>query len=740
MRFLFFLYLLILRQTTYSAFSMDVDSSAATDSAAPVSIGTSQTSVEDTLSTKKEITSVPNHKQGSISPNTGMIEKRDYDTIPELERILVRANKKQRLLEATESLILIKADEWTGTGKNLAEIIQEHSGIQTRKYGGVGSFQTVSIRGVQGCKVLVYLDGIPLNSAIGGAVDLGKINPNSIETIEVYKGITPAEFGGNSIGGIINLRSKSEKNRNAFDISSSIGTYGYMDHSLSIHHSIPENTKLFGSLSYLKSNNDYPYLDRNNTPYNYSDDVRRSVENNRYAAIEAIGRATLSIKNGQNVWGSISYASNRGGIPGDEGHINKTAQFEENITMVILNYDIELIEEKGLRISPELGFLYKEGVTTWTGLDDFGHSHGTIKQGEYGELGYENRKVHASCVLSSVPLDWFGCDAKLLGCWEDFDPVTMVGELPHGDWHSNQENLSLSTDLHIRFGPFGATVGGSGEVQRTETDGGTDYYYNNTLAPSDSIVFNKSGRIGLTLRPHKMFSVFTNCGKYYKTPTLREKYGTKGGVLPNPDLQTEDGLNYDGGFKWLLKRGYLELIAFSNTNKNSVIMLSDGKMVKPVNLGGSQSYGIEFNSTFKTFSFLLLEGHLTWQHTENQSRLWNYAGKRLPNEPEFSTIGKVTVGPFLSADIQYTLDYKSFFFRDPANIQRIPYQEDQYGICFHNARIRWKYQEKLVIIFSARNITDLLFRIDDVSQSYEDPYSWILYPGREFLFTISYSF
>jgi len=143
-----------------------------------------------------------------LSPTICYPNSDSSHAIYQLPNLVIEESRLEKLLDATESKVVIRAENWEGSGKNLPDVIQEMAGIQTRKYGGLGSFQTISIRGISGTKVLVYLDDVPLNSAGGGAVDLGKINLEQIEKIEVYKGITPAKFGGNSVGGVIHLISK----------------------------------------------------------------------------------------------------------------------------------------------------------------------------------------------------------------------------------------------------------------------------------------------------------------------------------------------------------------------------------------------------------------------------------------------------------------------------------------------------------------------------------------------------
>ena len=68
-------------------------------------------------------------------------------------------------------------------------------GVQVKRYGGLGSFSTVSIRGSTAEQVVVYLDGVPLNQAIGGGADVGRMSLGGVQEIQVYRGAVPARFG-----------------------------------------------------------------------------------------------------------------------------------------------------------------------------------------------------------------------------------------------------------------------------------------------------------------------------------------------------------------------------------------------------------------------------------------------------------------------------------------------------------------------------------------------------------------
>ena len=60
-------------------------------------------------------------------------------------------------------------------GADLAQALDVATNVNVRRYGGLGSFSTLSIRGSTSEQVQVYLDGVLLNQALGGGVNLGNL-------------------------------------------------------------------------------------------------------------------------------------------------------------------------------------------------------------------------------------------------------------------------------------------------------------------------------------------------------------------------------------------------------------------------------------------------------------------------------------------------------------------------------------------------------------------------------------
>ncbi|HEX9241052.1 MAG TPA: TonB-dependent receptor [Anaeromyxobacter sp.] len=131
---------------------------------------------------------------------------RDAD-LPTLDEIVVvgRRPRGQVARDPTASATVIEASRFAGEAKGVAELVATAPGVAVNDYGGLGHVSTISIRGASSDGVLVLLDGIPLNSAFGGGVDLGSIPRNWIERIEVVRGVEGAVYGAGALGGVVNI-------------------------------------------------------------------------------------------------------------------------------------------------------------------------------------------------------------------------------------------------------------------------------------------------------------------------------------------------------------------------------------------------------------------------------------------------------------------------------------------------------------------------------------------------------
>jgi len=158
----------------------------------------------------------------------------------------------------------------------------------------------------------------------------------------VYKGFIPAKFAANGMGGVINLVSKDAAAKGGKTYMS----YGsYNSRILSMQASSPLTDSLFwtSNINYRASDNNFPYLNRNGTPYNTEDDFWARRENADYSQIS--GNHSWTFVQKRNIILRAEHRSEAGGITGREHQVFKTARSANDAFLASLE-----IEPKGNKL------------------------------------------------------------------------------------------------------------------------------------------------------------------------------------------------------------------------------------------------------------------------------------------------------------------------------------------------------------------------------------------------------
>lgn len=162
--------------------------------------------------------------------------------------------------------------------QSIDEVLQYTTGINyNRSFGIFSTKATVTMRGLSGmeqARVLVLLDGIPLNKSDGGTVDWNMVDINAVQKIEVIKGAGSALYGGNAMGGIINIITRRPDQKLSVNASFEYGTYNTMGGRFSAGKSVKPNRSglsyFWNANIFLKKSDGYvtqSKADQNANPY-----------------------------------------------------------------------------------------------------------------------------------------------------------------------------------------------------------------------------------------------------------------------------------------------------------------------------------------------------------------------------------------------------------------------------------------------------------------------------------------
>ncbi|MFH1229924.1 MAG: TonB-dependent receptor [Planctomycetota bacterium] len=173
-----------------------------------------------------------------------------------VDEIVVTATKTKRdIKDLSGNASVISSKEITESNATTSDrILSNQPGIDIEGGKFLGSKSRLNIRGLQGNygaqRVLVLVDGRPVNEEYMGDVDFRTIPIDNVDRIEIVRGPTSALYGSNAMGGVINFITKRVQDNKPFvEIKNSVGDFN--TYGTSIQHGAK-----FSKMDYFISAND----------------------------------------------------------------------------------------------------------------------------------------------------------------------------------------------------------------------------------------------------------------------------------------------------------------------------------------------------------------------------------------------------------------------------------------------------------------------------------------------------
>lgn len=607
---------------------------------------------------------------------------------------------------------IIGKNSFDAKAQNLAEVVEKESSVQVRQSGGLGSFSDLSLRGASSSQVMVFMDGIPLNDSSGGGVDLSNISLSDVDSIEVYKGVTPINFGRASIGGALNIKTKRAlKEKLKADLLLGYGSFN----SLKI---APFFSNKYGkfdyllSTEYMSSKNNFTFLNDNGTKWNNNDDEYQKRNNAKFYHWNTLLNFAYDISNDTRLIFSEQLFLKNQHLPSWNNRPDIDTSFYTLRNINALKLIVNDIANKSINSATRLDFSYKKEL-----YDDRNSGVGLGKQyDEYRTFSYGFNQffewVTTYNVLSSV-FDLHKEDYK------SRDLLNLSTQDPSSRIYSSiaVEDKIILFDNSFIINP--ALV--------------FEHYSNNfksSAKPREGENNYLNPRMGLKYSLLNSLVLKTNLAKYVREPSFFELFGDRGLFVGNDELTAEKGINFDIGIEFeekLLVKNIDKVcfaVSYFRTDVKDVIsyVYNARGVGKAMNISNSIINGMEFLLGLDFFKLLALSSSYTRQSPINRSLIQAFDGKVLPGRFRHSAMMRLENNRgFLR--LYYEFMYSSGLYYDTANLLPADIKRE------HNAGLTI-LPGNFIISFEVKNIGN---------HNYQD-YNGYPQPGRSYWLTAKYSY
>ena len=165
-------------------------------------------------------------------------------------------SEARRTKVAPLTVSVLGLQQLEGTASSLNGVLQRVAGVTVRSTGGVGSASRISVRGLEGKRMGMFVDEAAMGQ-MSNFVNIDDIPTDMIERVEIYKGIVPYKLGGSALGGAVNVVTK-EYPEHYFDASYEVGSYNTHRFNTIYKHRIPGTHLQWGAGGgWISSDNNY---------------------------------------------------------------------------------------------------------------------------------------------------------------------------------------------------------------------------------------------------------------------------------------------------------------------------------------------------------------------------------------------------------------------------------------------------------------------------------------------------
>lgn len=674
-----------------------------------------------------------------------------------LKEMVVTATKTAKIVsEAPATVTVVTAKEIENkSARRIDEALAGAPGVFIRGLDGErpSNWQNqITLRGIPGYyRTGVLVDGVSINNAFSGGVNMSAVPIDDIQQIEVVPGPFSSLYGGAGMAGVVNIITKTPEKREV-SLKGEGGSHNFKSIGLGYRDKLSDT--LGFSLSYGRKESDgyiSDYVTKSTsagagtvvtgwektttstgaTTYIVGDKGKIAWEQDNYGAKlylkpSPVSRLTLEssylthrTKDGQgNTYltaAGVPFTNGTAEIDGARSTIRATDFLKttdgEDMTRYVATYETPLANNFKLRAN----LSYQDNQYWYTTIT----SNATDTSGPGTIADIPNSKIDGDVQVSfpvgnkqylvvgaSANSSTLNKKVYSLASWRDSDNTGAVGDWADGYSQTMavyaQDEIAISDKL---------TVYGGARYDRWSTDGTINI--NGTLNNYDTRTSSAiNPKASAVYKLDQGTIVKGAIGKAFRAPNLSDMYSTWGSSTiywSNPDLEPEKVITAEISAEHEFKTGTLLRATYYRSNISDLIYsTTSGADRYKFNAGTAETEGIDLEVRQKLLGGLTAFINATFVDTtitENSVRPES-VGKQIPLQAqEMANIGlEGSRGPW-SGSIIGSYVGKMYGSDDNSDtVSNVPGSYDAYFVA--NARISYKVGKTLTASLSVNNAFD----------------------------------
>ncbi|PZR33641.1 MAG: hypothetical protein DI538_17735 [Azospira oryzae] len=475
------------------------------------------------------------------------------DNVQQLNEVVVQTEKQSTLLEQKPIAVKsINIGEVITQNTLLTDITDRMAGVRIRRSSSLGEKSDISINGLRGNAVRVYVDGLPMEFLYPN-FDLSTIPLSNINRIDVYKGVVPVDVGTDAMGGAINMTTEQSMTSH---LRASYGNGSFNTHLADFEIGFGGKKNFF-----LTANGAYNYSDNNYSMKALVYETNKVEKVKRFHDAYQMAFAGLTMGVHSKPWAdelrlTVNYATGfkelQNGARISTYAIGQAKYTSDNYA-AILKYHKALLNDL-LHISNNGGFSYQNLNFIDTTKNIYSWSGAIVGRGDGGEYaGVANTTTHYSNIVDRLSANYTITQDHVLTLSNIYATQRLTGkdhltEEDERDYLAIPQHLTKNI-LGLQYdGRFVRKFSATAAVKRFDfiLDGAENNTYLPVKKKDHFLGWNASIKYDI----NEQFYVKTSYERGFRIPYFEQFVGNGADILRNTGLMPEssDNLNFGMGY------------------------------------------------------------------------------------------------------------------------------------------------------------------------------------------------
>lgn len=578
-----------------------------------------------------------------------------------INEVIISGKSQATILrEQSYAVEVLEAKEFKNLAVNANDILNKIPGVNIRQSGGFGEDAVLSLNGLSGSQIRVFMDGIPMEY-FGSSLSLNNFPANLIERIEVYKGVVPIHLSADALGGAVNITTNNSQ-KSFLDASYSYGSFN--THTASINTQYRQ--KKSGFTTRLKSF--YNYSDNNykvdiklwdKATGNY-DDFTTEVEHfhdayeSKMAWLEA-GFTNTTFADAFMV--GVMYSDNynevqqpKSALGDDERPFGEVLNTESNLIFTFNYSKNHFLTEK---LSLNSYFVYVKNKEISRNISSYDYDwfgNKTLQEDGTGErdlrktyLTLNSKNIlgnfNAEYAFNEVSNLAFSYNINFLNLEGD-DPYNGENNTRYSDPIAFNKQVLASSYTHSFFDNKFRNTAFAKYYKYTQNSTDANYFGDESTITSAN--YNHLGYGIATSYFLNNFQFKASYENALRFPDKEELYGDGADIDANPNLIPEEGNNYNLGviYKNSIHSNsvMLSVNGFVRDSKNFIFSRREGNSLVYVNLEDVLTQGVDFSALYNYNNKIIFNIAGTYTNKVNNAEFVGGSKnslykERMPNDP-----------------------------------------------------------------------------------------------------------